>query len=347
MLAAAVALMRRGGAAEKGEVFFMEKNRLFGRNLYICLTVLIFIVSALLLTGCGSGSTAASGNMAVAETAAAPDFDSAQEAASEGSGSVGALMSEQQMAGTADDAGVRPEAQDTRKLIRTVSVEAETEQFDELIKTVDQKVSDLDGYIESMDSYAPTGDDTYGTRYTYMTVRIPADRLDEFIDTALSGARIRRKSENTQDVTLQYTDIDARLRTLRIEQERLMELLAEAETTDNLIALEQRLSEIRYEIESLSSQLRVYDNQVSYSTIDMSIYEVRRITATADDGFLAQVRSGFSENLQHVSAFLRACALFILTALPILLPVAALLLLVYSMFKMIRRKRMPKSLDAL
>lgn len=112
-----------------------------------------------------------------------------------------------------------------------------------------------------------------------------------------------------------------------------MELLAKAESTDSLIALEQRLSEIRYEIESISSQLRVYDNHVSYSTVNISLTEVKQITATADEGFAAQLRSGFTANMDRMGALFRNAALYILTALPFLFPVAALLVLVYSMIK--------------
>lgn len=224
-----------------------------------------------------------------------------------------------------------------RKLIRNVSIDAETKQFDELLAVVEERVAALGGYIESMDSYAPAGDSSTEPRSAYINARIPAEKLSEFLNTALSSAHITRKSENTQDVTLQYTDIDARVRTLRIEQERLMELLSEAESADSLIALEERLSEIRYEIESLSSQLRVYDNQVSYSTVHLGITEVKAISTTADDGFSAQLSDGFQRNLHAVGAFFRNAALLVLSGLPIILTVAAIAFLVYHIFRCIRK----------
>ena len=309
----------------------------------------------LLLSGCGGAaagqaSGAAESEMVVSETAAATAAASSVyesgigfSAAPETQLGTGVLET-----GTADDAAkVRSEDRETsevqdtsiaRKLIRNVSIDAETNQFDSALADVQARIAAIDGYTEQFDSYSPSGDSTAEMRNAYIRARIPADRLDEFLNTALQGLHVTNRSETTQDVTLQYTDIDARERALRVEQERLMELLAEAQSADSLIALEQRLSEIRYEIESLTSQLRVYDNQVQYSTVDIHLYEVRTVSAAADDGFAEQLRSGFQKNLGSMGIFLRNAALFVLTSLPVILPVAVILILVYSISKWVKRR---------
>ena len=236
------------------------------------------------------------------------------------------------------DAEAEPETSEiSRKLIRNVSISAETREFDTSLSLLSERIDAFGGYTEEMNSYAPSGDSSQSVRNAYIRARIPADRLDEFLSTAFSGVHITNRSETTQDVTLQYTDMDARKRVLRLEQERLMELLAEAQSTDSLIALEQRLSEIRYEIESLESQLRVYDNQVQYSTVDVSLQEVKTIAATEEDGFAAQLVSGFSDNLRRVGNFLRNALLFLLTGIPVILPVAVILILVYSISKWVKK----------
>ena len=237
-----------------------------------------------------------------------------------------------------DGAEAEPEkAEISRKLIRNVSISAETREFDASLRVLSERIDALGGYTEEMNSYAPSGDSSLSVRNAYIRARIPADRLDEFLGTAFSGVHITNRSETTQDVTLQYTDMDARKRVLRLEQERLMELLAEAQSTDSLIALEQRLSEIRYEIESLESQMRVYDNQVQYSTVDISLQEVKTIAATEEDGFAAQLVSGFSDNLRRVGNFLRNALLFLLTGIPVILSVAVILILVYSISKWVKK----------
>ena len=326
--------------------------------------VLLSFLLLQLLTGCGSvgaGQTAAVGaaenEMIVSETAAATAADSAYgngagflastetETGASGRGtltskarSAESLSPEQlsasQISADSDEKGNAV----NRKLIRSVSIDAETNQFDSTLSAVQERIAALDGYTEQLNSHSPSGDSTSELRNAYIRARIPADRLDEFLNTAFEGLHVTNRSETTQDVTLQYTDIDARERVLRVEQERLMELLAEAQSADSLIALEQRLSEIRYEIESLTSQLRVYDNQVQYSTVDISLSEVRTVSATADDGFGAQMQSGFLKNLRNVGIFLRNAALFLLTGVPVILPVAVILILVYSISKWVRKR---------
>ena len=301
---------------------------------------LLGLMAALLFTGCGeASSTGTSADEAVVqETMAAapalPEAESVMEsAASEGSGQAGDGESLD-----VGSASLDTDAPLSRKLIRNVSLDAEAREYDHLLSRIQEEAGALGGYIEYMDSYAPGGRQT-GTRNATITARIPSDRMSEFMDNALAGAKITRKSENVQDVTLDYTDTEAREKALRIEQDRLMELLAQANSTESLIALEKRLSEIRYEIESLNSQLRVYDNQVQYSTVSMYITEVQTLTAVEEDGFGAQLQAGFSRNLDRLTGILRNGALFFLTGLPLLLPIAIILVLGYSILKW-RRKRM-------
>ena len=291
----------------------------------------------LLLSGCGGAESAGSavseaamdsGGALIQETAAAASQPRAV-AASEGTGSEQKLLAPEEAA--SGDAG--DELSLERKLIKNVNLDAETTEFDQLLELVNRRVEELGGYIEQMDSHAPSGSDSAGERSAYIDARIPADRLEEFMDTALEGAHITYRSETVTDVTLQYTDLESRQKVLRIEQDRLMELLAEAERSEALIALEQRLSEIRYELESLESQLRVYDNQVSYSTVSISLREVSTLSPDAGSGFLDQLQTGFQKNVRTMLNFLRNAVLFLLTGLPMLLPVAIMVILVYSIHK--------------
>ena len=86
-------------------------------------------------------------------------------------------------------------------------------------------------------------------------------------------ANVTERSETATDVTLQYSDLESRKKTLTTEQERIWALLEKADTLEAVIALEERLSEIRYQLESMESQLKLYDNQVDYSTVSIHISE--------------------------------------------------------------------------
>lgn len=230
----------------------------------------------------------------------------------------------------------------SRKLIRTVDLEVETKDFDELLTCISDDVSRVAGYIERSESSGSSLRYGQSEKYAYMTIRIPADKLDSFIATVETNSNITRKTENTVDVTLTYADIESHKKTLQIEQERLWELLAKAETTESIIALEQRLSEIRYQLESYESQLRLYDNQIAYSTVNISIYEVTDLTQTAPATPGQRIQTGFIRNLKSIGNFFVNTGVSLLSYSPVLAVFAILLLVIIKLIRRFRKKRIEK-----
>ena len=191
---------------------------------------------------------------------------------------------------------VSEDAPVTRKLLRNVNLSLQTTEYDAVVENIYQRVAETNGYIEHSDA-RDKGINGKANRSMNMTVRIPNDRLDAFLETALTGAKVLNRSENTEDITLRYTDLEARVSTLEVERDRLMELLAEAENIDSIIALENRLSDIRYELESIKSSLRVYDNQVAYSTVWIDLTEVQILQEAREATFYERVSAKFRQNL--------------------------------------------------
>ena len=224
-----------------------------------------------------------------------------------------------------------------RKLIRTVNLNVETTEFDQLIGNISQAVSDAGGYMESSDVSGTSISDSYGRRYAYLTVRIPAERLDQFVTLVGEQGNITNKSESTQDVTLQYSDIESRKKSLRIEQDRLWELLEKADSMESIIALEERLSEIRYQLESFESQLRTYDNQVDYSTVSISVNEVKVLTPTTPDSVTTRIQKGFRRNLENVCNGMVNFFVWLLSSLPSLIVLAVILVLLIILFRAVSR----------
>ena len=271
----------------------MKKGN-FSRIRYPSFLLTAALILSLLAGGCGSSSSDSS---AVAETAAVFENDSQQNmaAASEnGAGaSAGITSSFGSPSGTDDSDSFSLE----RKLIRTVSMNVETTEFDALITSIQENVSRLNGYIERSDisGNSITSQGYSSNRYGSMTIRIPADSLNDFVTQVEADGNVTYKSENVSDVTLQYSDVESRLKTLRTEQERLWELLAIADTTEAIIALEERLTEVTIEIESSESRLRYLDNSVTYSTVTLSIDEVDTESPTQPENIFQQIRRGFSQ----------------------------------------------------
>ncbi|MDE6406830.1 MAG: DUF4349 domain-containing protein, partial [Lachnospiraceae bacterium] len=157
-----------------------------------------------------------------------------------------------------------------RKLIKTVNISAETEDFDTLVPGLQKQVEGLGGYIESISVYDVNSyyveDQRVKQRCANLTARVPKEKLDGFLAQVGEQTNVTSRSENVEDVTLQYVDLESRKKALLTEQERLLELMGKAESVEDIIAIEGRLSEVRYQIESMESQLRTYDNQIDYST---------------------------------------------------------------------------------
>ena len=122
-------------------------------------------------------------------------------------------------------------------------------------------------------------------RYAYLVLRIPADQLDNFVNGLKDTTNVRSFSENTEDVTLQYIDMDTHIRALREELDALFTMMEQADSMTDILSIQSQITDVRYEIESYESQLRVYDNQVNYSTIYLDLYEVTRESSTTGKTF--------------------------------------------------------------
>lgn len=351
---------------------------------HIMLTSAIFLaLASASLTGCGAASassykseTAAAydtsagmpaslyksstgfSNDAEAETyAAAGNHEAAPEDFSADSGSAElsqeAVLSQEvsnpgtDPARTSDETSPAPVE---RKLIRNVSMNLETREFDALTKSISDAVTFFGGYIEQADV---SGNSLYwsgerSSRYSNITARIPENKLDAFLTEVSSQGNVTYKNESVQDVTLQYTDITSRKKTLQMEQERLWELLEKAESVDAVIALEARLSEVRYQLESIESQLRTLDNQIVYSTVYLSIQEVQVLTSTDPDTIPVRIQKGLSRSFNTLKISSVDFLVWFISSLPILAVFAVLVFIAVIILKkpLKRRKtRKQKGMD--
>ena len=230
----------------------------------------------------------------------------------------------------------QPSYTDTRKLIRTVSINAETENLDTIIGLIRQKTNELGGYIENSDtSQRATETATY--RYSNYTVRVPADKLDQFTDAVKGDLNVLSMTENVDDVTLNYVDTTTRKQTLLTERERLLEFLASAESVEDMLAIEDRLTELQYELQSTESQIRTYDSKVNYATVYISLTEVKEFTPVEvkKDGPFERMKNGFVKSLKGVGNFFLELLIAIVSNLPQLLIFAALIFAIVKLIKKI------------
>ena len=230
-----------------------------------------------------------------------------------------AVKSDQAQGGTQNQPNVDPAK--GRLLIRNVNITAETKDFDNVRNAVEDKVKELGGYIERS---GVSGTGTAGSLHnaTYV-IRIPAEKLDELISTVGSNCTVTNSSESTTDVTLSYVDTKARLDSLRVEQEQLMELLKQAKDLDSIIVLQNRITEIRYQIESAESTLRVLENQVTYATLSLRLREVMEIKPQEPphiDTYGEKIVKTFKNSLKNIGEFFKGVFLVLVAVSPVLVP---------------------------
>lgn len=323
----------------------------------------ILVTAGLALTGCGSPksySYEATDTAAEAPAAAGQGYDSGGYLGDGGYMNEAAAVTEEAVAEEGkgelsefddyarEDAGAEtPKAQDSaRKLIRNVNLEAETENFDELLKDVRRRTEQLGGYIE--ESYTYNGSSYSGNRLrnANLTIRVPAEHLDEFLENVAQVSNVISRNESVTDVTLQYVDLESHKKALLAEQERLLALLEKAESIEDIIKLEERLSQVRYQLESMESQLRVLENQVSYSTVYLYINEVVKLTPVKEQNVWEKISTGFVNSLYDVGNTAADFGIGFLIDLPYLLVwvliIAVAAVIVRLILRQVRRKHPEK-----
>ena len=236
--------------------------------------------------------------------------------------------------GNTGSAGVQ-----NQKLIRTMTLETETEDLDTLLASLDQKIKTLGGYVENKNIRNGSASASRRYRYANLTIRVPVDQLDAFVEHVSGASNVVHYSENAKDITLSYVATQSRITALETEQTRLLELLAQAENMSDLLQIEQRLTDVRTELEQVTSQLRLYDNLVDYGTIELSVTEVQEYTPVEKETMWQRMGSGLKSSWQALGEFSENLLVFVVSALPWLIPLSIILTLLIVSGKKRRARR--------
>ena len=235
-----------------------------------------------------------------------------------------------------------------RLLIRTVSMSTETKTIDKVKADVESQIRELGGYIENS-SMSGTGKNR-DLRTIYYTIRIPADKLDSLITTVGNSCTVLSSSENTSDVTLEYVDTKARVESLRVEYDQLIKLLADAKDLDNILILQNRLTEVRYQIESAESRIRVLENQVQYATLNLQISEVLEETEIEEPHVVTygeRVGEQFKDMWEGTVEFFQNFLLGLIAAIPFLVFMGIVAVIIIVIVFAVRKKKMKREAAAL
>jgi len=207
---------------------------------------------------------------------------------------------------------------------------------------LEQKINSLGGYVEDQNIHNGSTYASYRYRSANLTVRIPDEKVDQFTNDVSGMANVISQNLRREDITLKYVATSSRVTALETEEARLLELLAKAETMEDLLEIEARLTDVRYELENYASQLRLYDNQVDYATIYLSIDEVQEYTPVEEPGFFERIRTTFSDALEGLGDGIVNITVFLVGNSPYLITIGILAAIVIPTGKRIRKARTAK-----
>lgn len=252
-----------------------------------------------------------------------------------------------------DSVGSSVHGTEDRKIIKRGYVYMETLEFDATTGAISDllnKYNAYTAYSENSSGSLQTYEQGYQRRFSRYTIKVPAEKFEAMYEELQTIAHVMNANEGREDVTSQFVDVEARLTTLRVQEERLLSLLEGAENYEAIVELEKALQETRYEIERFTTNLRNLTEQVAFSTIDLNLQEVYEKTEVevpeATMTFGERILSGLQKTLEDILRGGQNLIVFLITKSPYLIVGVLLIVLIVCGVKKQNRKNKPTNQTA-
>ncbi len=234
-------------------------------------------------------------------------------------------------------------ADDTQKYVITSEFSCETKKFDEDSDKLKAKVDELGGYFEN--TYVSGKDyETYTTKRTEAKIRIPKDKFETFCVYIRETFEVVSENTSKENITESYYSAQSHYETLKVSEERLLELLKQANNLDEIIMLEKQLAEVRQQIQYYDTILKSYDNQVDYATVSVSIHSVAEYTDPGSESFFSKIKNAFVNSWKDFAVGCGDFAVFFVECFPTLLILGVIALVIVLIIKLsIRHNRKKKA----
>ena len=304
------------------------------------LSLLLAVLLVFALCACGSADSASSAPSAAYDMVSTETAYPA-EAPEEDYGGFAVAGGTQLETGS----GAAPEGS-PEKLIYSASATVETTEFDRTIEKLSALVEQYGGFVESSSingsNYYTQSRGYSSERYASYVIRVPSGKFSALMGSLSTLGNVPYSHTYTENITAQYYDSDARLTAYQTQEARLLEMMEAAETVEDLIAIEEKLTELRYQIESLQSTLKNWDRQVAYSTLDLEVQEVIEYTPESRMSYGQELALALTNGLRRTGEFFKDLLLAIVGALPALVILAVVLAILIPVWKKHRKARRAK-----
>lgn len=301
--------------------------------------LLVLALAAAMLCGCSSSSSTAMYNTAQApmRDTGSYETDLATEYGAEPS-----YLAEDALAAGGEAASNHAggptftQPQDGRKVIMTAWLNMESLAFDETCATLQQAAQEHGGYISATNISNNSYDNT---RNASITIKVPIGNYAALLQQVEASGNVTNRSESSDDVTQQYVDVESRLNSYQRQKQRLEELVEQAETLADLLEIEAQLAEVQYQIEYYTTSLRNLDELTAYSTVNVSVQEVKEITQPKPETYFDRIGRAFQESWQVASSFFQQLFIALIYMLPFLLVLAVLVVIILLIVRRAKKHR--------
>ena len=317
------------------------------------ISLLLCLLMALSLCACGSSNSAKSESSsayyaAPAEApypapAAANGYYAAEEAAYDMAAGGDAGFVTGSTAARKESGSETPE-ENPEKIIYSADATVETTEFDQSIADLNAMLAECGGFVESSsvngNNYYDSSRGNVSRRTANYTLRIPSAKFSGVMEGLSRLGNVPYTYMYTENVTAQYYDVQARMQALQAQEKRLMEMMEIAETVEDIITIEDKLTDVRYRIDSFQSSLNNWDRRVAYSTLSITVKEVQVYTpATVTKiSYGEELRRAFTDALKNAGQFFKDLLVFLVSAIPTLVILAVLFFVFRPLLKKLRQK---------
>jgi len=227
--------------------------------------------------------------------------------------------------------------QDKRMIIRSGSMSIEVDVYDNTEVKIKQIVTGLNGYITNTNATLNPSGKKQGT----ITIRVASDKFDQLIAEISKTGKVMNENITGHDITEEYMDADARLKTQQQLEDRLLKLLAEKTSSlPNIVEVEDKLASVRQVIETTQGRMKYLKDQAAYSTIAVSVYEPSMLVTSSGGGFFYELGESVKKGLQGFTVVVSGMLTFVIA----LSPFAAILILLYFIItRIVRKKKLAKA----
>lgn len=239
------------------------------------------------------------------------------------------------------------------KLVYTCNLSLQTLDYGTCVKSIRESIAEYGGFIEEESEY----DDAYrwyygdyvkttGTKHLTLTVRVPSVKYYEFLEQMEGAGKVISRNSYVENISRQYYETDAYIKSLEIQQDRLLEMMEQAREIEDMITIEARLSEVQYQLNMAKTKLSGMDADVEYSTITIDVEEVMEYTpehpVQKKNTFGDRLKNTLVDTWEFFWEMLEGILFLVIRLIPVALVVGVMAVLIIWIIKGCKKRKQRK-----